>query len=76
MITSTDGQFEMDGMPDGDFHIWGFSYNGVLDAASIEAGQTVSGMISDNCYSLSMNFLTVVRAICAVGCDGGIAIRN
>ncbi|MBX7051079.1 MAG: lamin tail domain-containing protein [Flavobacteriales bacterium] len=73
VASSTTGEFDMNGMGDGTYHVWGFSYNGLLDAASIAEGLPLSGVTSNDCYSLSQNFLTVVVTSCSADtCEGGV----
>jgi hypothetical protein len=56
----------------GTFHLYGFSYNGNLNSASVAEGSAVSEANSDDCYSLSVNFIVITRTECQVDvCDGG-----
>lgn len=74
---NTDGVFEMDTQGEGEFRIYGFAYNGTLDDSSVAAGMPVSGVIADNCASLSFNQITVLRSACSAPfCDGGIVTGN
>jgi hypothetical protein len=69
---STNGEFDLNEIVDGTYHIWGFSYNGQLDEASASAGQPLGSVVSNDCYSLSQNFLTVTVTSCSADtCDGG-----
>ena len=71
--SSSTGEFDMNVVADGTYHVWGFSYNGVLNASSIVTGEPLSGVTSDDCFSLSQNFLTITVADCSVEtCDGGV----
>lgn len=73
-IISTSGspEIDMDAFGVGEFHIYGFSYNGNLNTASIAEGSAITDASSDDCYSLSGNFLVITRTECQVDvCDGG-----
>ncbi|NBC07517.1 MAG: T9SS type A sorting domain-containing protein [Bacteroidetes bacterium] len=51
--------FDFDGAPTGVCRIWGLAYSGNITAA---VGDTASAvMLSDDCFSLSSTFITVVR---------------
>jgi hypothetical protein len=57
----------------GEFRIYGFSYNGVLNSASVAEGSAIAEANSDDCYSLSENYIAIVRSACQVDvCDGGL----
>ncbi|MFK7755532.1 MAG: lamin tail domain-containing protein [Flavobacteriales bacterium] len=46
--------------------VWGLSYQGNLDASTIEAGDPALGVVTDGvCLELSSNFITVTRQECA-----------
>jgi DNA/RNA endonuclease YhcR with UshA esterase domain len=67
-----DEQFDFDAFAAGTYHIWGLSYNGVLDPLNAAIGLAVIGISASECASLSNNFLTVNMIDCnAVFCDGG-----
>ncbi|MFN5296176.1 MAG: lamin tail domain-containing protein [Flavobacteriales bacterium] len=67
------GLIDMDLYAAGTYHIFGISYNGLLDESTLAAGMPVSGASSDLCLALSSNFLVVVREDCALtGCDAGV----
>jgi len=51
--------FDFDGLPAGPSRVWGLAYTGTITAA---VGDTASiATLSDDCYDLSGNFITVVR---------------
>lgn len=57
----------------GEFRIYGFSYNGNLNSGSVVEGSAVTDAMSDDCYSLSANYITIMRSACQVDvCDGGV----
>ncbi|MCC6599120.1 MAG: lamin tail domain-containing protein [Crocinitomicaceae bacterium] len=66
-----DGIIDFTSFAEGEMHIWGVSYTGTLTASTILAGQPVASITSDDCYSISGNFITVTKAPCQVVCDGG-----
>lgn len=71
--TTTDASHDFEGAPAGVCRIWGLAYSGTLNAP---VGQKADNLVfSDECYSLSGNFLTVVREVPSGGSidlvDGG-----
>lgn len=67
------GTIDMDDFEVGEFHIYGLAYNGTLDPDSSAAGQNIQSVISDDCYSLSVNSVVVNRTACNVDvCEGGV----
>ncbi|MCB9299347.1 MAG: T9SS type A sorting domain-containing protein [Lewinellaceae bacterium] len=53
--------FDFDGAPAGTCRIWGLAYTGTVTAM---VGDTASAVpLSDDCFSLSDNFITVVREV-------------
>lgn len=59
LATTTDANYDFDSAPEGTCRIWGLAYSGALNAPVGEQADTL--VFSDECYSLSANFLTVVR---------------
>ncbi|MFM9986271.1 MAG: lamin tail domain-containing protein [Flavobacteriales bacterium] len=69
---NTDGIFEMDTEGEGEFHIYGFAYNGLLNEATVSFGSPVSGASAGDCSSLSLDNVIITRTLCsAPTCDGG-----
>lgn len=57
---------------EGTCYVYGLSYTGILDPESVTAGSDVNGIASDECVSLSGNFIEVEKVDCnAPTCDGG-----
>jgi hypothetical protein len=68
-----EGSLNMDQYAAGTYYIFGVSYNGTLDEATVAAGQPLSGVFASDCFSFSSNNLVVVREECALtGCDAGV----
>lgn len=59
LATTTDSSFDFDAAAEGICRIWGLAYSGTLNAPVGSQADTL--LFSDECYSLSENFLTVVR---------------
>ena len=61
---------QLDSLGEGNYHIWGLSYNGILDSAGITPGLSISHINASECASLSENFLQVTREACLTyGCE-------
>ena len=59
LAIETNGFFDFDNAPPGNCLVWGFSYTGNLTA---QAGSSVfSTQFSDGCYSISQNYVSVIR---------------
>jgi hypothetical protein len=72
IVSSSSSVIDMNLYGIGEFHIYGFSYNGNLNSATVAEGSAVTDAMSDDCYSLSANFITITRTACQVDvCDGG-----
>ncbi|MEZ4995497.1 MAG: T9SS type A sorting domain-containing protein [Saprospiraceae bacterium] len=57
--TSTDPTYDFENFGEGTCRVWGLAYSGTLNAP---VGSQVNGLeLSDECFSLSTNFLTVVK---------------
>lgn len=57
---------------EGSCYIYGLSYSGILDPESIATGSYVNSILSDECASLSGNYIEVEKVDCnAPTCDGG-----
>ncbi|PHN06194.1 T9SS type A sorting domain-containing protein [Flavilitoribacter nigricans] len=61
LATTTESNFDFDGAPEGICRIWGLAYSGTLNAPVGEQADTL--LFSNECYSLSENFLQVVREV-------------
>ena len=59
----------------GVYHIYFFAYTGTVDFATQQAGQPITGIASDDCATLSQNFLTLTINACS-GCVGGEIAAN
>jgi hypothetical protein len=67
------GLIDMDLYGAGTYYIVGVSYNGILDEATVAAGQPVSAVLASECVSLSSNFIVITREECGfTGCDAGV----
>ena len=67
------GLIDMDLYSAGAFNIFGVSYNGVLDEATLAAGQPIENVLASDCISISSNFIRVTREECGfTGCDAGV----
>ncbi|MCB9275579.1 MAG: T9SS type A sorting domain-containing protein [Lewinellaceae bacterium] len=62
--------FDFDNAPAGTCHIWGLAYSGTLTAVIGDDATAVA--LSDDCFDLSDNYITVVR----VTPDGGTVARQ
>jgi hypothetical protein len=51
-------EFDFDGLPEGNYRVWGLAYTGNIIAAIGDTASVVA--ITDDCFSLSVNFITVV----------------
>lgn len=77
LFTSSSETIDFGALPAGTCHVFGFAYNGTLDAASAETGNPVSGLAASLCGSLSVNFVEVTKTECsAIVCDGGAVTAN
>ena len=59
LATTTNSNFDFEDASEGVCRIWGLAYSGTLNAPVGEKADTL--IFSDECYSLSENFLSVVR---------------
>lgn len=57
LAISTDDAFDFAGLTGNTFRIWGFSYSGNITAAP--GGNATQAVLSDGCYELSSNFVTI-----------------
>ena len=55
----------------GSYRIYTVAYTNTLNAASIAAGQPISGVSSDNCISIDNNFISITVVAC-FGCEAGL----
>ena len=70
--SSANGSFDLNSLPLGTYRIYGVSYSTTLIAAAIAPGALITGVLANDCYSLSNNFLVVTQSTCtATVCDGG-----
>ena len=75
IVATTSNSFDFNGQQAGTYTIYGFSYSGTLDAASVAAGAVATGAISSPCFSFSTNTITVNVNLCS-GCTGGAITAN
>lgn len=63
--TTTDPNYDFDDSEEGTCRVWGLAYSGALNTP---VGSKLNGLaLSDECYSLSTNFLTVVKEVPTAG---------
>ncbi|WP_367388647.1 T9SS type A sorting domain-containing protein [Lewinella sp. LCG006] len=55
---STTGVIDFEGVPAGICRVWGLSYTGNI---TVGVGDSAEGILTDDCYDLSDNFVTVTR---------------
>ncbi|MEN9399253.1 MAG: hypothetical protein RL632_354, partial [Bacteroidota bacterium] len=55
----------------GSYRIYTVAYTNTLNAASIAAGQPITGVSSDNCLSIDNNFL-IITVVACFGCEAGL----
>ncbi len=68
---------DLDAYAAGVYRIYGFSYTGVLNQATIQSGMPFMGISSNDCFSYSTNYITVTRSTCeAINCQGGNIYTN
>jgi hypothetical protein len=61
----------------GTCRVYGFSYTGMLEEATVSVGAPISGVTSSECGSLSSNFVTIEKVNCTPpACDGGSVTVN
>ncbi|PHI18531.1 hypothetical protein CEQ90_17430 [Lewinellaceae bacterium SD302] len=58
---TNDNPLDFDGAGEGNCRIWGLAYAGTLTA--MEGDDAASAMLASGCFSLSDNFITVVRVV-------------
>lgn len=64
--------FDFDALTAGTYRVWGLSFEGTLEATTIEAGDDATLITSSgSCVQLSTNFITVVTSNCTIaeGCS-------
>jgi len=62
ILNLVDGDsFDFDDAPEGNCRVWGLAYTGSITAAVGDTASAVS--LSDDCFDLSDNFITVVREV-------------
>jgi hypothetical protein len=67
------GLIDMNSYGAGYYRVYGFSYNGILDEATLAPGMQIAGVMASDCASVSSNFVSVVLEDCGVtACDAGI----
>ncbi|MFY7970961.1 MAG: lamin tail domain-containing protein [Flavobacteriales bacterium] len=72
ILVSQVADIELDGLSTGDMRIWGISFTGTLDPATLTPGLPASGIAGDACLDLSDNFIDVIQQVCnPASCDGG-----
>lgn len=61
----------------GTYRIYGYSYTGVLNTTTTQEGLSYWGITSNDCFSFSSTYITIVRSNCGVGnCHGGEVYTN
>ncbi len=55
----------------GSYRIYTVAYTNTLNAATLAAGQPISGVSSDNCISIDNNFISITVVAC-FGCEAGL----
>ena len=55
----------------GSYRIYTVAYTNTLNAASIAAGQPITGVSSDNCLSLDNNYISI-NVVACFGCEAGL----
>jgi hypothetical protein len=66
------GLLDLNAYPAGAYRIYGVSFNGILDETTLVAGMPIDGVTASDCYSISSNFIFIVREDCGVtACDAG-----
>ena len=59
-------------VPNGVYQVFGFTYIGALNTSSTEAGQPITAVTAQNCFSISSNSIQVTKSSCTVlFCNGG-----
>lgn len=70
-------QVDLAGASTGQCRVYGYSYTGTLDPASIAEGAPISEVTASECGSLSTNFIVVDKVNCIPpACDGGEVLVN
>ena len=73
VLTTTDGtiiavfddeEYDFSEAPDGPCQVYGFAYLGELLDATIEEGEDVADMASDDCFNLTENFIAIQKIEC------------
>jgi uncharacterized surface protein with fasciclin (FAS1) repeats len=57
---------DMDQLEDGVYWVYGVSFNGDIDEATLSPGSNISGMMAAECLSVSTNFLEIIRETCGI----------
>ncbi|MFT5184312.1 MAG: hypothetical protein ACI84C_001442 [Flavobacteriales bacterium] len=77
-LTATDGtiitvfddeEYDFSDAPEGPCQVWGFAYLGELIEGTLEEGENVADMASDDCFDLTENFVAIQKIECTE--DGG-----
>jgi hypothetical protein len=70
---NVDGLLDLNAYAAGTYRVYGVSFNGSLDEATLSAGMPISGVMASDCSSISSNFIVIVREDCGVtACDAGV----
>lgn len=76
-FTTVEPEYDFVGLDEGICRVWGISYSGLLDEATIAPGMMLSGISAEECAFPSSNFLTVQKETClAPDCDGGTVLSD
>jgi hypothetical protein len=65
-------QFDFDMVGAGEYSVYGFTFSGNLDPSTTTVGLPVTGLMSDDCFDLSSNSISVSNIDCSLPtCVGG-----
>ncbi len=76
VLTTTDGiilavfddeEYDFSEAPEGPCQVWGFAYLGDLIPSTIEPGEPLSQLASDDCYDLTDDFISIQKIECTEG---------
>jgi hypothetical protein len=70
IFTDEDGTIDFTALTNDTCKVWGLAYSGILTPSSISLGAPVAGISTDDCWSLSSNFVFVYKIDCSQ-CNAG-----
>ncbi len=70
IFTDEDGTIDFTALTNDTCKVWGLAYSGTLTPSSIGLGAPVAGISSDDCWSLSSNFVFIYKIDCSQ-CNAG-----